>query len=118
MRNPADLPRQPSPRRRVGDRGRIILIIAAAVIIVGLFSLRSLAGFYVDYLWHQSVGRTDVFWGVLGAKATLFGIFAGVFIVLGVLNLIIADRLAPATFSANVHPVVCLLYTSPSPRDS
>ncbi|CAB4364405.1 unannotated protein [freshwater metagenome] len=83
-----------------------MLIIAAAVIIVGLFSLRSLAGFYVDYLWHQSVGRTDVFWGVLGAKATLFGIFAGVFIVLGVLNLIIADRLAPATFSANVHPVV------------
>ena len=52
------------------------------------------------------VGRTDVFWGMLGAKATLFAMFAGTFIVLAVLNLVIADRLAPTTFSANVHPVV------------
>ena len=94
------------PRRRMSDRGRIILIVIAAVIVVGLFSVRFLASFYVDYLWHQSVGRTDVFWGVLGAKATLFGMFAGTFVVLGVLNLIIADRLAPTSFSANVHPVV------------
>jgi len=90
----------------MSDRGRIILIVIAAVIVVGLFSTRFLASFYVDYLWHQSVGRTDVFWGVLGAKATLFGMFAGTFVVLGVLNLIIADRLAPTSFSANVHPVV------------
>ncbi|MEI7547324.1 MAG: UPF0182 family protein, partial [Actinomycetota bacterium] len=106
MRNPADLPRRSPPRRRVSDRGRLILIVVAAVIVIGLFSLRFVASFYTDYLWHQSVGRTDVFWGVLGAKATLFALFAGTFIVLGVLNLIIADRLAPTSFSANVHPVV------------
>ncbi len=43
---------------------------------------------------------------MLGAKVTLFGMFAGTFIVLAVLNLVIADRLAPTTFSANVHPLV------------
>ncbi len=108
MRNPSDLPRQPSaPRqRRVSDRGRVLLIIAALVIIIGLVTARFLAGFYVDYLWYGSVHRTDVFWGMLGAKATLFAMFAGTFIVLAVLNLVIADRLAPTTFAANVHPVV------------
>ena len=75
--------------------------------VVGLLlSARFLSGFYVDYLWHQSVGRTDVFWGVLGAKLTMFALFAGTFIILALLNLIIADRLAPSTFSANTHPVV------------
>lgn len=84
-----------------------MLLIVAAVVVVGLLlSARLLAGFYVDFLWHQSVGRTDVFWGVLGAKATMFALFGGTFVVLAVLNLIIADRLAPTTFSANTHPLV------------
>ncbi|MFM2070159.1 MAG: hypothetical protein RLZZ623_422 [Actinomycetota bacterium] len=74
--------------------------------VVLLLSARFLSGFYVDYLWHKSVGRGDVFWGVLGSKITLFALFAGVFIALSVLNLVIADRLAPLTFSANMHPVV------------
>jgi uncharacterized membrane protein (UPF0182 family) len=43
---------------------------------------------------------------VLVSKALLFGLFAAVFIAVAVLNLIIADRLAPAAFSANMHPVV------------
>ncbi len=77
------------------------------MVLVGLLlSARFLSGFYVDYLWHQSVGRTDVFWGVLGAKVTMFVLFAGTFIVLALLNLIIADRLAPSAFSANTHPLV------------
>ena len=33
---------------------------------------RFLAGFYIDYLWHDSVGRGDVFWGMLGRKVMLF----------------------------------------------
>ena len=77
------------------------------MVVVGLLlSARFLSGFYVDFLWHQSVGRTDVFWGMLGAKLTMFAVFAGTFIVLALLNLIIADRLAPSSFSANTHPVV------------
>ena len=109
MRTPSDLPHsdRSSPHsRRLGDRGRIALIAVAVVVVVLLVSARFLSGFYVDYLWHSSVGRGDVFWGVLGSKITLFALFAGVFIAVAVLNLVIADRLAPMTFSANMHPLV------------
>jgi uncharacterized protein len=106
MRSPSDLPRPERGARRLGDRGRVVIISIAVVVVVLLVSARFLSGFYVDYLWHISVGRGDVFWGVLGSKALLFGLFGAVFIAVAVLNLIIADRLAPATFSANMHPVV------------
>ena len=94
MRNAADLPRRTRKPSRLGDRGRVLLIILAVAFVGLLLSARFLSGFFVDYLWHQSVGRTDVFWGVLGAKFTMFAMFAGTFVVLALLNLIIADRLA------------------------
>ena len=90
----------------MSDRGRAFIIIGAVVVVGLVLSARFLAGFYVDYLWYQSVGRTDVFWGVVGSKASMFGMFGITFIALAVLNLIIADRLAPTAFSANTHPVV------------
>ena len=63
----------PSARtRRVGDRGRVALIVAAVLLVVLLLSARTLSGFYIDYLWHDSVDRSDVFWGVLGSKVFLF----------------------------------------------
>jgi len=77
------------------------------VLLVGLLlSARFLADFFVDYLWHKSVDRTDVFWGVFGAKLTMFAMFAGTFIAVAVVNLVIADRLAPSSFAANTHPLV------------
>ena len=88
------------------DRGRAIVIIAAVVVVGLVLSARFFASFYVDYLWYHSVGRTDVFWGELWAKVTLVLLFLGVFVVFAVLNLLVADRLAPTTFSANTHPVV------------
>ena len=106
MRSPSDLPRPERGARRLGDRGRIVIIAIAVIVVVLLVSARFLSGFYVDYLWHLSVGRGDVFWGVLGNKALLFALFAAVFIAVAVLNLVIADRLAPASFAANMHPVV------------
>lgn len=105
MRTPSDLPSS-GRSRRLGDRGRVVLITVAVVLVVLLLSARFLSGFYIDYLWHTSVGRGDVFWGQLLAKLTLFGMFGAAFIVVAVLNLVIADRLAPLTFSANMHPVV------------
>src|SRR5215211_2126559 len=103
MRTPSDLP--PRVReRRMGDRGRIILVAAAIVLVVFLVSARTISGFYIDYLWHDSVGRGDVFWGVLGSKVFLFAVAAAVFITIAVVNLLIADRLAPSAFSANMHP--------------
>ncbi len=95
--------RRPS---RFSDRGRSLLIIAAVLLVGLLLSARFLADFYVDYLWHKSVGRTDVFWGVFGAKLTMFAMFAGTFIAIAVINLVIADRLAPSSFAANTHPLV------------
>lgn len=106
MRTPSDLPPREPGARRVGDRGRVILIAVAVVVVLLVVSARFLSGFYVDYLWFLSVGRGDVFWGTLLSKALLFAMFAAVFIAVAVLNLIIADRLAPAAFSANMHPVV------------
>ncbi|MUH50277.1 MAG: hypothetical protein F2789_03615 [Actinobacteria bacterium] len=106
MRDPADLPSRLRRPRRVSDRGRMVLIIVAVVLVVLLLASRAIAGFYVDYLWHQSVGRTDVFWGMLGSKAFLFGLFALLFVLLSVLNLLIADRLAPSTLSTDTHPAV------------
>ena len=67
---------------------------------------RAVARFYIDYLWHDGLGRADVFWGVIRAKATLFGMFFGTFALLAGLNLLIADKLAPSRFPANVHPYV------------
>ena len=61
------------PRRRISGRG--ILIGVGALFLFVLIFGRAIARFYVDYLWHDALGRNDVFWGVLQAKATLFGVF-------------------------------------------
>jgi uncharacterized membrane protein (UPF0182 family) len=103
MRRPTDL-----PRRRAFGRisGRVVLIIVA-VLLFGLIVFgRALARFYVDYLWHDSLGRSDVFWGVLWTKLGLFVAFVALFLLFAGLNLYIADRTAPRAFPANVHPYV------------
>ena len=84
----------------------MVLIIVAVVVVGLLLGSRAIAGFYVDYLWHANLGRTDVFWGVLGSKLFLFGGFAVLFLLLSVLNLLIADRLAPSGFNGDTHPAV------------
>lgn len=92
------------PRRRISGRG--VLIGLGALFLFVLIFGRAIAGFYVDYLWHDALGRNDVFWGVLAAKFMLFGVFFVAFAVIAGLNLFIADRAAPTTFPANVHPYV------------
>ena len=92
--------------RRFSDKGRVALI-AVAVVVVGILLFgRFFAGFYTDYLWFDSVGRAGVFSTMLRSKLLMFVLFGGTFIALAVLNLVIADRLAPSAFSANTHPVV------------
>ena len=78
VRPPSDL-----PRRRGGRRisGRIILILVGVLFLVVVVLGRALARFYVDFLWHEGLGRSDVFWGVIRAKATLFGMFFLTFVV-------------------------------------
>ncbi len=92
------------PRRRFSGRG-ILIAIGGLFLFVLIFG-RAIARFYVDFLWHDALGRNDVFWGVLQAKVTLFAAFFVTFAVIAGLNLFIADRAAPTHFPANVHPYV------------
>ncbi len=72
MRRSQDLPVD-RPRRRFTGRG--ILISLGGLFMFVLIFGRAIARFYVDYLWHDALDRGDVFWGVIGAKFTLFAIF-------------------------------------------
>jgi uncharacterized membrane protein (UPF0182 family) len=92
MRAPTEMPRR---RRRTSGRGRVALLIAAAVIFLLVTSLRGLAGFYTDYLWFDNLGLSQVWTGILGAKLALGAIFTLVFFVLCFVNLTVADRTAP-----------------------
>src|SRR6266550_1780460 len=82
-------------RRRRPSNRRILLIALAAVVVVLLVSLRGIAGFYTDYLWFKELGYTEVWRGLLVAKALPTATFTIVFFLLILGNLIIADRLAP-----------------------
>jgi uncharacterized membrane protein (UPF0182 family) len=92
VRSPADFPR---PRLRRPQGRRIAFIVAAAVVLVLLMSLRGIAGFYTDYLWFDEVGQTEVWRGVLGAKVLLAAVFTALFFVGMWASLAIADRIAP-----------------------
>jgi len=94
MRRMEDLPnRRPS---RLSGKRRVVLAAVAGALFVGLLSLRGVAGFYTDYLWFDSLGRTDVWGRVLGAKVVLWFIFFAVLFALVWVNLLVADRLAPS----------------------
>lgn len=86
--------------------GRALLIAVALVVIVVIVFGRAIAEFYVDALWYDAAGQSGVFWGQIGAKVTLFAIFFVLFTVLAGVNLYLADRTAPESFPANVHPYV------------
>jgi uncharacterized protein len=98
----SDAPRR--ARRRVS--GRAILIAVGVLFLLVVVFGRAIARFYIDYLWHDGLGRDDVFWGVIRAKGTLFVFFFLTFATLVGVNLFIADKLAPSRFPANVHPYV------------
>lgn len=85
------------PRResRFSGRGRIVVAVLVAVFVVVALSLRGISGFYTDYLWFDSLDRTDVWGAVLGAKVVLWLIFFAVFFLLLWANLFVADRAAP-----------------------
>src|SRR4051794_41632470 len=98
MRAGDDMPRRgrrsTTGQRRSG-RGRILLIVAAVGLFLLITTLRSIASFYTDYLWFQSIGQTGVWRGVLGTKLILAFVFIGIFFALMWVNLLIADRIAP-----------------------
>src|SRR5262245_15948991 len=74
---------------------RVWLIGAAVVLVVLLLSVRGLARFYTDYLWFKDVGFSGTWRALLAAKAFPALMFSAVFFVLMLVNLIVADRIAP-----------------------
>ena len=104
MRNPSDLPPQGpgGPQFRLPkfgrpSRGRILVSVLVGVVLLLVFSARGLSSFYVNVLWFNGVGFSDVYWGILRSKVELAVIFSlGCFAFLW-LNLLIADKVAPLT---------------------
>lgn len=85
-----DLPKRP----RRATRGRIAVVVVIVVVILGL-SLRGIATFYTDYLWFQQLHFTSVFRGVLVVQVFLAVFFCVFFFALLLVNLFVADRIAP-----------------------
>ena len=54
-------------RRRRGFRVRGWIIAAVILLVILLFSLRGLAGFYTDFLWFDSVGQGDTWRSLISA---------------------------------------------------
>jgi uncharacterized membrane protein (UPF0182 family) len=92
VRIPRDLTSErPASGRR---RGRWWLLGIVVVIIIGLVSVRSLAGIYTDSLWFSSVNYHNVFSTLLVIKLGLFGVFGAIFFATLWINLVVCDRLA------------------------
>ena len=82
-------------RRRRSFRIRGWMIATVVVLVVLLFSLRGLAGFYTDYLWFDSVGLGDTWRQQLSARFVPALVFTVTFFVIMYTSLLIADRVAP-----------------------
>jgi len=105
VRNPSDLPprgnggfggpRIPKLRIRRPSKGRVVISVVLAAILILFLSARSLSSFYVNVLWFDSVGRSDVYWRTIRAKFELGIIFTLIAAVFVWINLMLADRLAP-----------------------
>jgi uncharacterized membrane protein (UPF0182 family) len=81
-------------RRRFRVRGWMIAAVVALLVL--LFSLRGLAGFYTDFLWFDSLGQDETWRRLLVAKIAPAFVFTIAFFVVMLANLVIADRLAPS----------------------
>ena len=103
MRPESEIPRRPAQR---AFNGRVALIIVGALAFFILIFGRGIASFWIDLLWHRALGRSDIFWGQLTAKLTMFAGCLLVFLLLGWINLWVADRTAPVRLESNVPPVV------------
>lgn len=87
------VPPNDAPRRPLGIRAWLIGVAIALVIL--LTSLRGLALFYTDFLWFDTVGFSHTWRGLLAARVVPALVFTAVFFVILLVNLVIADRVAP-----------------------
>jgi uncharacterized membrane protein (UPF0182 family) len=70
------------------------ILVAIAVVIIIVASLRSISIFYTDYLWFGSVHLSSVWRHLLAVKLALFFGFAAIFFVALWVSLAVVDRVA------------------------
>ena len=106
VRNPSDLP--PRRSRPAGgfkfnrpSRSRLFVTGIVGFVVVLFLSSRSLASWYVDLLWFDSVGQSDVYWTILLTKVGLAAVFSAVFALLLIASMWLADRLRPTFVPAS-----------------
>ena len=77
-------------------------LVVAGIVFVLVWATSGLARFFLNLLWFREVGKTQVFWGVLGTEAAL-GLVTGLgtAVIVGV-NLWLGERLSVA---AGLRPV-------------
>ncbi|MDQ3504692.1 MAG: UPF0182 family protein, partial [Actinomycetota bacterium] len=67
--------RSPLPVPTLSRRAKVVL--AAVGVLIALFVVvGSLTGIYVDFLWFEETGFTDVFWTEIQTRALLFALAA------------------------------------------
>src|SRR4029453_17236702 len=77
-------------------------LVVAGILLVLVWVTSGLARFFLNLLWFREVGKTQVFWGVLGAEVSLgLGTGLGAAAIVGG-NLWMAERLSVA---AGLRPV-------------
>jgi uncharacterized membrane protein (UPF0182 family) len=86
--------REPTPVR-TSPRSRRVLVIAAVVLVILLLMLRSIATFWTDFLWYDSVDQTRVWRTLIFTRVGLVIVASLVAFALFYANLWLADRLSP-----------------------
>ena len=87
--------RSPLPVPTLSRRAKVVL--AAAGVLIALFVVvGTLTGVYVDFLWFEETGFTDVFWTEIQTRALLFALAAIAMGSIVALNLYLAYRFKPA----------------------
>jgi len=79
-------------RKRVRFGRRIFLVLAGLIVLIIIMGMAS-TGFYVDYLWFQSLGFERAYVTVWQARGTLFLLGFIVFLILFIGNTTVARRL-------------------------
>ena len=97
MEGSGGAPAEVEPRRR----GVLLPTLIILALLVGSFVI--FTGFYTDWLWFDSVGKTEVFSTSLVTRAVMFAVFGAIMAIAVGAAMWIAWR---------TRPTFCLLYTS------
>ena len=81
--------------RPATSRRRRWIVVGIIIAIIVIASLRTFAIFYTDALWFSSVDLHSVWVKLFEIKVGLMVVFAGVFAILLLASLLVAERLAP-----------------------